>query len=45
MSRYPGDISHYGRVLYLLISVQHENHPRSYIEIDFVNKAIQFFAW
>jgi len=41
----PGHLSQYGRRVYMLTSVNNGNLRRSYIEVDFVNKTIQFYVW
>lgn len=45
MSRYPGHLSQYGRLMYIMTSVNSSNLLRSYIEVDFVNKTIRFYVW
>ena len=40
----PGHLSQYGRHVYMLTSVNNGNLRRSYIEVDFVNKTIQFYV-
>ena len=41
----PGHLSQYGRYMDMLTSVNSGNLRRSYIEVDFVNKTIQFYVW
>ena len=41
----PGHLSQYGRYMDMLTSVNNGNLRRSYIEVDFVNKTIQFYVW
>ena len=40
----PGHLSQYGRHIYMLTSANSGNLRRSYIEVDFVNKTIQFYV-